>query len=156
MSSFPLLEDLTPSSHDSRGDVWSGAGSTHCNVFGAGAKSRVGSLPYAPWPTTLAPCTSSHIHHGQACAVHLCLPPGHTHNRFTVTRVTIFPSPPQAGSLLLCSWGSQLLVSVLFPRTVCPPQEPWVIKTGTLSVPGGAHEEQSAFSSGKPTSQFAL
>lgn len=77
-------------------------------------------------------------------------------NRFTVTRVTIFSPPPQAGCLLLCSWGSQLLVSVLFPRTICPPQEPWVIKTVTLSLPGGAHEEQFAFSSGKPISQFAL
>lgn len=156
MSSFPLLADLTPTSQDSRGDVWPGAGSTHRNVFGAGAKSRAGGLPYAPWPTTLAVCASSHIYHGQACAVHLCLSPGHMHNRVTVTRATIFSPPPQAGCLLLCSWGSQLLVSVLFPRTICPPQEPWVIKTVTLSVPGGAHEEQFAFSSGKPISQFAL
>ena len=57
------------------------------------------------------------------------------------------PRPP---FLLLCPLWFPTSCSILFPRTICPLQGPWVLRTVTPRMPSEAHEKQFAFSSGKP------
>ena len=61
-----------------------------------------------------------------------------------------FPHHPSPAVLLLCPLWFPASCSILFPRTVCPFQGPWVLRTMTPRMPSEAHEKQFAFSSGKP------
>ena len=65
---------------------------------------------HPPLPPTTVVCKQSHSSWPSFCCP-FCSLPSHTHNRFTVTTVTIFSPPPQAGCLASMSPG----VSVLFP-----------------------------------------
>ena len=124
---------------------------------GPGAQGGVEGLPHTQPHTWPGPGpTHSHLG-GHDLALRSAHPHAHPHNDVKRDqRDHLPPTTPGWVTLLLCPLGSLALYLRPFPRTMCSPHGPLGHHSSDPRMPGGIHEKQLAFSSGKPSSRVCF